>query len=75
MSRERRWRWTRVALISGLSVTVTTTVMCADGNAAKTLPSRADFPLRPLRFIDANVAGGGTDYLARVIRDANIKTE
>ena len=49
--------------------------MCADGNAAKTLPSRADFPLRPLRFIDANVAGGGTDYLARVIRDANIKTE
>lgn len=30
-------------------------------------PDTQDFPNRPIRFIDANVPGGGTDYLARVI--------
>jgi len=39
----------------------------AAAQGAASLSAAEDYPSRPIRIIDANVPGGGTDYLARVI--------
>src|SRR5258706_6664402 len=59
----------RISIIVRISVAAYISVVAGQASSAERSPVAppADFPNRPIRFIDANSPGGGTEYLARVI--------
>ncbi len=61
----------RVALLYSLAIGVSGAAslpaLGAERAAARTASRAPEYPQRPIRFIDAFPAGGGTDFLARVI--------
>jgi tripartite-type tricarboxylate transporter receptor subunit TctC len=59
----------RISIIVRISIAAYISVFAGQALCAERTPVAppADFPNKPIRFIDANSPGGGTEYLARVI--------